>query len=354
MNDLISNRVSRSIALVLALAVRSALAAEQAKPREVQVVHANHGDVTRFVSLPGTIRANQQAALYATVAGYLNSFTVDKGDAVSAGQVLAEIEVPELLADRARFRAEVKVAEADSHRVLAAQAKAPDLITAQSVDDAQARADIARANLERTETLLGFARLTAPFPGVVTARYLDPGAFVPAATAGGAVPAAVVLAVADFSTVRVQVPVPEADASYVVTGQLVRFTTEGHPGRVFEGRVSRYNYILDDTAKTMLVEADMPNPGLVLRPGMYASARIGVETHTNVLTMPMAALVMEKQNAFAFVATGGVARKTPVKIGFNDESKVEILNGLTGDPLVILGGRQPLTDGAAIAVTEAK
>ena len=118
--------------------------------------------------------------------------------------------------------------------------------------------------------------------------------------------------------------------------------------------MSRYSYVLDEAAKTMLVEADVPNPGLVLRPGMYATAKIGVETHTNALTIPVSALVMEKQNAFTFVVAAGQAKKTAIKLGFNDETKVEILSGLTGDPQVILGGKQPLTDGAAVVVTEAK
>ena len=178
--------------VMAAWGVLPALAAEPAKPREVQIVHPARTEITRFVTLPGTLRANQQATLYAKVGGYLKSVAVDKGDSVKAGQVLAEVEVPELLADLARYKAEVKVAETDAKRVLAAQSKAPDLITPQSVDDAQGKWDVAKANLERTETLLNFARLTAPFSGVITGRFLDPGAFVPAATAGSAASSAAV------------------------------------------------------------------------------------------------------------------------------------------------------------------
>src|SRR6185295_3330835 len=124
-----------------------------AAPVEVKVTRPSHGEIIRYVTLPGSIRANQQATLYAKIPGYLKSLSVDKGDRVQAGQPLGEIEVPELLADLAKHKAEVRVAEMDYQRVSAAQKKAADLITPQSVDEAQGRLEIARANLEHTETL---------------------------------------------------------------------------------------------------------------------------------------------------------------------------------------------------------
>src|SRR6185503_19346211 len=163
-----------------------ALAADAPKAIEVKVTRPTRGEIIRYVTLPGGIRANQQATLYAKVAGYLESISVDKGDRVQAGQSLAEIEVPELLADLARYKAEVKVADTDYQRASAAQKKAPDLVTPQSVDEAKGRLDIASANLEHTETLLRYAKVTAPFAGIVTARFVDSGAFIPSATSGSA------------------------------------------------------------------------------------------------------------------------------------------------------------------------
>src|SRR5215468_3970119 len=124
--------------------------ADAAKPVDVKVVRPTRGEIVRYVRLPGGIRANQQATLYAKVAGYLKTITVDKGDRVLAGQALGEIEVPELQADLAKYKAEVKVAERDYARIGEAQKKAPDLVTPQSVDEALGRVEVAKANVDRT------------------------------------------------------------------------------------------------------------------------------------------------------------------------------------------------------------
>jgi membrane fusion protein (multidrug efflux system) len=118
--------------------------------------------------------------------------------------------------------------------------------------------------------------------------------------------------------------------------------------------VSRFAYALDDATKTMLVETDLPNPNRELRPGMYAMVKVGVEKHTDALLIPVEALVMEKVNAFAFVAADGKAKKTPIKVGFNDGTKVEILEGLPAEAAVILVGKTTLQDGQPVNVTEAK
>ena len=342
------------VAITMVTVAQLTFAADAPKPLEVKVTRATHGDIVRYVTLPGSIRANQQATLYAKVAGYLKSITVDKGDRVQAGQSLGEIEVPELLADLAKYKAEVKVADADYQRVSVAQKKSPDFVTPQSVDEAKGRLDIASANLERTETLLRYARVTAPFAGIVIARFVDPGAFIPSATSGSAAQNAAIVTLADFNTVRAQVALPEVEASLAQVGQPVKLTVEGLAGRTFEARISRLSYALDEATKTMLIEADLPNPDLTLRPGMYATVKIGVEKHTDTLLIPVEALVMEKATAFAFVADGGKAKKTAIKIGFNDGAKLEVLSGLTGSEAVILVGRMTLADGAAVNATEAK
>src|SRR3989449_8968729 len=219
---------------------------EVAPPLAVQVVRPKRGPITRNVTLPGEVKAYQQATLYAKVAGYLKTITVDKGDQVKEGTLLAEIEVPELLADRARHIAEVKVADLDYKRLSESQKKLPDLVVPQTVDNAKAKLDVAKASLERTQTLLNFARITAPFDGMVTRRMVDAGAFIPAATSGSAAQTAAIVTLADFSKVRVQVAVPELEASLVATGQTARVMVEGLPGQSFDGKVTRFSYALDD------------------------------------------------------------------------------------------------------------
>lgn len=331
------------LSLLLPLGVASA-----AEPPEIKCVHPARGEITRYVTLPGTIRANQQATLYAKVPGYLKSLAVDKGDAVKEDQPLGEIEVPELASDLAKYEAELKVADIEFERVSNAAKKAPDLVTPQSLSEAEGKRKVARARLDQTATLMKYSRIAAPFAGIITQRFVDPGAFIPAPTSGGNTQAAAILTVADFHTIRVQVAVPELEATLVDKGEHVKFSVEGLPGKTFEAKVSRISYALDEATRTMLVEADAPNPEFTLRPGMYTTAKIGVETRADALLVPVEAVVMEKTNAFLFLAVDGKAKKTAVKLGFNDGTKAEIASGATEQDRALLVGKLTLTDGQAV------
>jgi RND family efflux transporter MFP subunit len=334
--------------LLLSLAAPAFAAA--AEPPAIKAVHPARGEITRYVTLPGTIRANQQATLYAKVPGYLKSLVVDKGDTVKGEQPLGEIEVPELASDFAKYEAEVKVADVEFERVSNAAKKAPDLITPQSLSEAEGKRKVAHARLEQTATLMKYSRLAAPFSGVITQRFVDPGAFIPAPTSGGVTQAAAILTIADFHTIRVQVAVPELEAALVDKGEHVKFSVESLPGKTYEAKVSRISYALDEATRTMLVEADAPNADLVLRPGMYTTAKIGVETRSDALLVPVEAVVMEKTNAFLFLAVDGKAKKTPVKLGFNDGTKAEITSGATEQDRALLVGKMTLTDGQVVKV----
>src|SRR3989454_2421269 len=300
-------------------------------PVSVQIVHPRKGEITRNVTLPGEVKAYQQATLYAKVAGYLKTITVDKGDQVHEGALLAEIEVPELLADRARYKSDVEVAELDYKRLSESQKKLPDLVVPQTVDNAKGKLDVAKASLERTETLLGFAKITAPFSGVITKRMVDPGAFIPAATSGSAAQNAAIVTLTDFNRVRVQVAVPELETSLIATGQPVGVTVDGVPGRNFAGKITRFSYTLDEATKTMLAEIELPNPKLELRPGMYASVKIGIERKADALLVPAEAVVVERAGAFVFTVMDSKAKKTRVQTGFNDGSNAEIVSGVKPD-----------------------
>ncbi len=323
-------------------------------PVDVQVVLPRKGDIARRITLPGEIKAYQQATLYAKVAGYLKTIAVDKGDAVKEGALLAEIEVPELIADRAKYRAEMEVAAIEYRRVSEAQKKASDLVVPQSVDNAKGRLDIAQANLERTETLLGFARITAPFSGVVTRRLVDPGAFIPAATSGSAAQNAALLTLMDFSRVRVQVAVPEPEVPFVKNGLPVNVAVEELPNHVFDGAVTRFAYALDENTKTMLCEIEISNPGGELRPGMFASVKIAIEQKNDAWLVPVEALVVEKVKSSVLTVADGKAKKVAVKTGFNDGVSVEILEGLKPNAPVILVGKQALNEGQPVHAAQAK
>jgi len=327
---------------------------KQAPPVSVRLVTAKKGEATRSITLPGNVLAYQQATLYAKVAGYVKTVAVDKGDNVKEGASLADIEVPELIADRSKYEAELKVAQLDYERTSTAQKKAPDLVVPLTLDTARSKVDVAKANLDRTETLLGFAKITAPFSGIITRRMVDPGAFIPAATSGSAAQNAALFTLMDFSKVRVQTAVPEPEVPYIKNGLGAKISVEELPGHIFDGTITRFSHALDESTKTMLAEIELPNDKSELRPGMYASVRIIVERKPNALVIPSDALLVEKVRSSVFTVADNKAKRLTVKTGFNDAGTVEILEGLSENQQVILLGKQTLADGQPVALSEVR
>ncbi len=353
----------RNCTLVLSVAAlashggcgRSGANAESNAPvPTVQVIHPKRGEIVRLVTLPGNVMADQEALLYAKVAGYLKTIKVDKGDTVKEGDLLAEIEAPEMLADLVKEKAEEQAAGVDYKRVSEAQKKATDLVTPQTVDAAKAKYDVAAAGVQRIETLLSYAKITAPFSGVITKRWVDPGALIPSATSSSSAKSAAVVTLMDFSKVRIDVAVPDTDAPHVKKDLPVKVTVSELPGRTFDGTITRFSYALDESTKTMTTEIDIANPDLALRPGMWANVQIALQKRQDALLIPAEALMTEKTKTSVFLVRDNQALKVPVTIGFDDGVNVEILKGCTPDDAVILAGKQSVTDGQKIKAVEAK
>lgn len=312
----------------------SALDLPAAKPQK--------GTIHRWISLPAGFAPWQQVALKARVAGYIQKITVDKGDLVTAGQKLIEISVPELEADLIGHRAQINAAQVEVKRLHEARAKSPDLILPQSIDDAEAKLAIAKAGMERANALLQFAQISAPFPGTITDRCVDPGSF---AAAGGET----LLQLTAVSTLRLQVPVIEIETSFLKVGEQVEAKVDALNGAVVKGSISRITGTLDPATRTMLIEADFKNNDGRLRPGMFATARIAVEQHDNATLIPVAGLVKEKTNSFVFKHVNGQAIKTAVKPGFNDGVNVEVPE-LKADDVILLPGTTALADKQAVNI----
>jgi RND family efflux transporter MFP subunit len=326
-----------------------------AAPVAVQTVHPKRGEITRTVTLPTfRVLALQEATLYAKVSGYLKTLGVDKGDEVKEGQLLAEIEVPELIADQAQYRAESEVARTNYERMAEARHKVPDLVVPQTVDDLRGQWEVAQAKLQRTETLLHYARITAPFSGTITARFVDPGAFIPAATAGSTPQSAALVTLMDYSRVRVQAFVPEAEVPFIKNGLPAKVMLEELPGQAFQGSVTRFAHVLDPETKTMLTETEIPNQNGELRPGAYATVQLEVERKIDALLGPVQALLVEKAGTSVFTIVDGKAKKTAVHVGFNDGVNAELGSGINPDQAVILIAKQTLNDGQPVSTTEAK
>lgn len=360
---------------------------------DVEVVFPARGDIVRTISLPASIEADQQATLYSRVSGYLKGIEVDIGDRVSQGQILAEIDVPEIsdqlregeaelaaaAADRSVADAELASAGAKSRlqaltyqRLQAVRTAEPDVVSQQDVDEAKAQSDMAAANVteiesqilqiestikqleaakQRLQTLLGFAEIRAPFDGVVTDRFVDPGALLQAATSSDSVQK--IVTVAKVDKVRVAIDVPESEAPYVRASNAATVTVDAMPGKQFQGSVSRYSRSLNPATRTMRAEIDLPNADGLLLPGMFGRATLTLAIRAGGITVPAEALHAEGERSFVYQVIGGQASRLDVETAPGDGIDVEITAGLDGSERVIVAAREPLSEGAAVNAVEA-
>ncbi len=340
----------------------------------VGVVTAERRDLLRTIALPGTFVAFNEATLYGKVAGYVKTIRVDKGDAVRLGQTLAVLEVPEMekeveqaqanyreaLASLNRAQAEGDLQAATYKRYREVHDKDPDAISNQELDEyrsksrvadaevklAEARVETASANHGRLVALNQYASITAPFRGVVTARYVDPGALIQAATSS--IQGQAIVTIQDLDTIRVYVSVPEIDVPFIHSGTPARLTTAAYPRKIFKAAVTRIAEALDPATRAMKTEIDVANPGHLLRPGMYADVNLELEKKSGPLVVPDTALVVEGQKTFVYVAREGKAHRVEVEIGFDDGAQAEIRSGLNGGERVVVAGKENLTDGQSV------
>jgi len=347
-------------------------------PVSVQVTHVARGNMIRSISLSASVEAFATARLYAKVAGYLDKISVDIGDWVTKGQVLAVLDVPEMAMEYTQAEAELAEAKAQQvkaqadyslQKVVLERSKTlrvREAITQQQLDEATAkcavaaaevtlarsRIDNAQARLGKLKTLMEYAKITAPFEGIVTERFVDPGALIQAATTAS-VNVSPVVTVQRVDMVRVFIDVPEAEVPAVDRGDPATLVLSALPEKKFVGTVTRFASALNPATRTMKVEIDFPNPEGLLRPGMYGNLTLNLETHAEALTLPVPALVSEKGKTFVYVVEDGKARRVEVTTGIDDGIRVEITKGLQGNEEVIVAGGSAVTDGGAVrAVTD--
>ena len=336
-----------------------------------------HKDLIRKITLPGTLVAFSEATLYGKVAGYLRSISVDKGDTVRSGQTLATLEVPEMvkeidqaeavhqesLANLDRSRAEAELQSATFRRFNEVHSKDPDAISSQELDEyrskfevaqtnvklAEAKVATARANRDRLVALSRYANISAPFSGVVTARFVDRGALIQAAASS--MQAQPIVTVQDLCTVRVYVSVPEIDVPSIRIGAPASLTTTAYPGRVFTASVTRFAQALDPATRTMKTEIDIHNPQHPLRPGMYAEVTLETERRSGAVVVPASALIVEGGRRVVYIVRDGTAHRVEVQTGLDDGSEVEIRSGLQGGEQLVVAGKESLADGKPVEVS---
>jgi RND family efflux transporter MFP subunit len=396
---------SRSLLLALAAGILALVASSCARKSEaetpppaaaeaptVAVARVSTGDLANNLVLTAEFRPYQEVEVMAKVAGYVKDIRVDAGDRVREGDLLATLEVPEMADDIRRGKAAVDRSQADVQRArdelartqsaheiahlsfmrLSAVAdKKPGLVAQQEIDDAHSKdlvseaqisaaksavsaalqqVDVNKAELQKQLTMQDYTRVTAPFTGVITKRYADKGAMIQAGTAS-AQQAMPLVRLSQNGLLRLILPVPESAVPTVHIGQRVEVKVPTL-NRSFPGTVARFADKLNLATRTMDTEVDVPNPSLVLIPGMYAEVDLTLRERNRVLTLPVTAVDVDGSNAsqgrVLVVAPNNRVQARSIALGLETASRMEVRSGLNEGDLVILSGRATLQAGQEV------
>jgi RND family efflux transporter MFP subunit len=347
--------------------------------------------MTRQLAVTAEFRPFQEVDVMAKVAGYVKNINVDVGDRVQQGQLLAVLEIPEMADDLARGKAALDRSQAEvsrardelqraesAHQIahlsfsrLADVAKQKaGLVAQQEVDDlrgkdlvAEAQVSSARsslaaaeeqvrvsaAELNRTRTMLDYARVMAPFAGVITRRYADTGSMVQAGTASNT-QALPLVKLSENSLLRLILPVPESTVPSIRVGQTVEVRVPSLK-RSFPGRVARFSGKVSSATRTMDTEVDVPNPASILVPGMYAEVNLTLERHARALAIPIQAVDMdgdESRGRIFVVSPENTLYPRTVQLGMQSAASVEVRSGLNEGDIVVTGGRVGLKQGQRV------
>jgi RND family efflux transporter MFP subunit len=344
------NRISAAKAL-------EAVSAEQSKTY-VKVAPPAAGGAGTTLTLPGSLQGYVQSPISARASGYLKRWTRDIGSRVEKGELLAEIESPEVdqqlsQAVAAREQADAALSLATSTAKRWEELRRTGMVAQQQLDErrsaeAQARANLAAAdaNVERLRQLEAFRRVTAPFSGVITRRNVDVGDLI---EAGGSKP---LFALAQTDPLRVYVEVPQTYAHLVKAGQEVTVTQPELRGKRFVGKVARTSGSIDGASRTMQVEISLPNRDGALMPGAYVQVLLPLAA-SDALVIPANALMFRGDGMrVATVDASGRVKLVAVKVGRNFGQSVEVLDGLTPQHRLVLNPSDSLADGDAVTVAK--
>ena len=293
------------------------------------------------LQLTGDVAAIQQANIFSKVSGNLERVHVDIGSRVRRNQILALIDSTELheqfqLAAATFYNTRVK------HQRMK-QLLEQNLVSKEDVDDAEATMKVAEANFDVAKTRLSYARITAPFAGYITKRYLDAGALV---TPGNST----LFTLMDLDSVKVVVNILEKDLSRIAEIKKATVTVEAFPGQEYNGIVARTNQALDLSTRTLAVEIDIPNPARELKPGMFANVTLVVDERHDAITLPTMAIMKDDSSSFVYANANNTAQRLRIRTGGEQGSRMEIVEGLNGSEDIITTGQQFVKNGGQVVV----
>ncbi len=296
------------------------------------------------LEIPATIHGYVETPVYAKVSGYLKQINVDKGDRVHNGQLLATLESPELdkqVADAKAYYWLQQVTDRRNQYLVK-----HEVIAQQTADDSHATMLQALAAYQQLLAMQDYEVVRAPFDGMVTVRYVDPGNLVPQSTASSSnYP---IVAMASLSPLRVYANVPQSVAPFIKDRDPAAVSVPEYAGRTFSGTVTRHPDALDPTTRTMLVEIDLANKDLSLYPGMYATVHIAANVTAQSLLVPDDALIFRKAGVFVPVVRDNRLHLQQVTLGHDDGINVQVIGPLHKGDLVAMNVGQSAHDGEPV------
>lgn len=333
--------------------------AQQSAVPVVIVTMPKHSDVGDELVLPGDIQAYTDAPIYARTNGYLKRWYADIGKHVKAGELLAEIETPEVDAQYRQAKADLATADANNRLSQTTaqrfqELRKTGLVAQQDVNNAvgdaeakKAQTESARQNLQRLEQMQGFNRITAPFEGVVTARRIDVGALVTEGSTTGQE----LFHLSSTSRLRVYVQVPQAYANWITPGMSADLTTVERPELRHPAKVVSTAGSIDATTRTLLTELEADNPKGELLPGSYSQVHLPLPTGLKTWRVPSNALLFRGDGLHvATVDAQGQVHLNTVAIGRDYGAEVEILSGVSAQDRIILNPPDSILAGAIVKV----
>jgi RND family efflux transporter MFP subunit len=334
---------------------------EAAAIPSVRVVHPAAGAPLQELTLPGNTQAFSDTPIYARTNGYLKRWYFDIGAHVKRGDLLAEIETPEIEKQLQQSHADLETAQANYGLAESTAARwqflqKSDAVSKQETDEKVADLSAKKAivdsnlsNVKRLEDLQSFQKVYAPFDGVVTARNTDVGALI---NAGANAAGKELFHLAALDTLRVFVAVPEVYSRASRPGATATLTADEFPNRTFQGTLARTSNSIDPASHTLLTEVDVRNAGGELLPGAYVLVHLKLPQTTRSVTIPSNALLFRAEGLRVALVRDGRAQLTPVKIGRDYGSTVEIVFGLQPGDAVVLDPADSLVSGAPLRVTK--
>jgi RND family efflux transporter MFP subunit len=327
----------------------------------VAVAKVDREDLYREVTIPAEFRPYEEVELHAKVSGYVDKMNVDFGDRVKAGQLLATLEVPELSDELHNAMAAVQKAEADhadAHliytRLVGVNQQQPNLVAQQDLDSAEARdhttaaaIDAAKADVAKYQTLLGYTQITAPFDGVITWRYADPGALIEAGTAAET-QAKSLLRISDNYRLRLDFPVSVEYVNDIHLGDKVDVRVESLGNKTFTGTITRFTRKVAEDTRTMITELEVLNSNLEIDPGMYATVVFQAEGRPQSLAIPIQASASGGTTRVLIVNSNHEIEERPVTLGLETSTRYEVVSGLQEGDLVMLGNPAQLRPGQKV------